>query len=218
MMTTSFRIMMMLLLSVSLAFAADEPSLDDLLNIPTTPNADKPSGDDAGAKPKPAMPAPDAQPEEVGGDNFQKAIFDMKEAASRLEEASDPGLNTQRAQQRAIARLDQLISELVKQQQSQSKSKAQKQDTGQQQNQSAQQQQGQAQDSAQQAMQDSQATQGAPKTGNLAEEPLAEKLAEWGNLPPRLRDQLLQGLEDNFSQLYRQMTERYYQRLGEQGE
>ena len=82
----------------------------------------------------------------------------------------------------------------------------------------AQQQQGEANANAQQAMQDSQATSGTPQTGNLAEEPLAEKLAEWGNLPPRLRDQLLQGLEDNFSQLYRQMTERYYQRLGEQGE
>lgn len=196
------------------AAPADEPSLDDLLNIPT----DK-------AKPGADQPAPDAprpggevtMPEESGGDAFTKAVFDMREAAQRLGEAGDPGLDTQRAQRRAIQRLDQLISELARRQ-SQSKSKAKKQDTGSQQNQSAQQQQGQAQTNAQQAMQDSQATSGKPQTGNLAEEPLAEKLAEWGNLPPRLRDQLLQGLEDNFSQLYRQMTERYYQRLGEQGE
>ncbi|QNN23428.1 hypothetical protein HED60_14465 [Planctomycetales bacterium ZRK34] len=218
-MNTTCRIMMISLLAASFAFAADEPSLDDLLNIPTTPKTDKPAPDDGDAKPKPQMPEPDVKTAEVGGDDFQKAIFDMKEAASRLTETSDPGLDTQRAQQRAIARLDQLISELAKQQsQSQSKSKAKKQDTGQQQNQSAQQQQGEANANAQQAMQDSQATSGTPQTGNLAEEPLAEKLAEWGNLPPRLRDQLLQGLEDNFSQLYRQMTERYYQRLGEQGE
>lgn len=220
-MTATLRIMMIGLLSATVALAADEPSLDDLLNIPTTPKspaADHPAGDDAG--PVMPAPAPDVKPgEEAGGDNFQKAILDMKQAASRLEEASDPGLDTQRAQQRAIARLDQLISELAKQQQqSQSKSKAQKQDTGQQQNQSAPNKEGQGDQTAQQGMQDSMATQGAPKTGNLAEEPLAEKLAEWGNLPPRLRDQLLQGLEDNFSQLYRQMTERYYQRLGEQGE
>ena len=44
---------------------------------------------------------------------------------------------------------------------------------------------------------------------------MAERVDAWGNLPPRLRDELLQGLEDRFSPLYRDLTELYYQRLAE---
>lgn len=207
-----------------IARAGDEPSLDQLLKIPDAKPAPKP---DSAAKPAHPADHPaatgDAGDHQVetaeanGGDDFQKAIADMTVAADRLGDQHDAGLDTQRAQQRAVARLDQLISKLQKQKKSSGKNKGkpQQQDTGSQKNQSAGAQQGAP--GGTQAMQDSQATHGTVQNGQLNNEPLAQHLSEWGNLPPRLRDQLLQGLEDRFSNLYKQMTEKYYQRLGEQG-
>ena len=49
----------------------------------------------------------------------------------------------------------------------------------------------------------------------------AELLAEgadWGALPERTRDALLEGLSDSFSSLYRRLTEAYYRRLAEPAE
>jgi hypothetical protein len=40
--------------------------------------------------------------------------------------------------------------------------------------------------------------------------------AAWGNLPARVRDQLMQGRHDQFSSLYESMTETYYRRLAEE--
>ena len=39
---------------------------------------------------------------------------------------------------------------------------------------------------------------------------------EWGNLPPRVRDELQQGLSEPFSSIYERLTEQYYQRLAEE--
>ena len=46
---------------------------------------------------------------------------------------------------------------------------------------------------------------------------LEESRAEWGSLPPRVRDQLLQGRKEKFSSLYQQLTQEYYKRLAEEG-
>ena len=39
---------------------------------------------------------------------------------------------------------------------------------------------------------------------------------EWGILPPRVREELSDGLRERFSPLYRRMTEAYYKALAEQ--
>ncbi|MBI1369698.1 MAG: hypothetical protein GC162_13715 [Planctomycetes bacterium] len=204
------------------AWGAD-PTLDELLNIPVPTKPDAPAKPDApkSAAPegdKPIMPDVKVPGEDAGaGDAFKLAVTDMRQAGEQIADAHDTGLDTQRTQERVIARLDQLISELSKQQQSSKKKpKDQQQDTGSQQNQQ-QQQQSQQQANSQEAAKDTTLDHGQVENGRLNDEPLTEKLSEWGNLPPRLRDQLLQGLEDRFSQLYRNMTERYYRRLGEQG-
>jgi TolA-binding protein len=204
---------------------AAPPTLDELLNLPPTGKPAMPPaapGTKAPADPTnihPQTVEPAKVPEEKSGDAFQLAVLDMKQAAARLTESSDPGLDTQRAQERAIRRLDQLIHEL-NQRNNNSKQKSQgKRDTGseknaqqkQQSKQSGQRQKGNVSDSA-----DAADSADQKQDGKLNEQPLSEKLAEWGNLPPRMRDQLLQGLEDRFSTLYRQMTEKYYKRLAEE--
>ena len=38
---------------------------------------------------------------------------------------------------------------------------------------------------------------------------------EWGGLPRRIRDMLMQGRREAFSSVYEQMTREYYRRLAE---
>ena len=36
---------------------------------------------------------------------------------------------------------------------------------------------------------------------------------EWGNLPPRMRDELSESLGESFNPVYRAMTEAFYRRI-----
>jgi hypothetical protein len=201
-----------------------DATLDELLNIPGKKPAAKPD-DKAPAAPKPEKEPPgvkasdDAPP---AGDPFKSAVEDMKQAATRLG-AEDTGLDTQRAQERAVRRLDQLISQLKpKKQKPKDKPKSRDKDQGSEENEGQQEGDAQAQAKSQGKSQKpgTEAANGglgpAAEEARLKQEEMNEKLAEWGNLPPRLRDQLLQGMEDRFSNLYREMTEKYYRRLAEQ--
>ena len=38
---------------------------------------------------------------------------------------------------------------------------------------------------------------------------------EWGNLPPRLRDELAESLSETFNPVYRAATEAFYRRIAE---
>jgi hypothetical protein len=204
--------------------AGRQPTLDELLNLPTVPKpAETTKPDEKAAMPN-AGSIFDTQVQKIGegeGDTFQVAVAEMRQAASLLDTKRDPGINTQRVQESVVRRLDQLIAELRDQQKKNPNSKPQnkKNDTGQEQNeQKKDQKQGQDQqqegkNSAQQAGQ-----KGEVKDGQRNEAPLSEKLAEWGNLPQKLRDELLQGMDDNYSNLYRRLTERYYRRLAEEAQ
>lgn len=200
-----------------------QPSLDDLLNIkpPPSPAPAKPAESPEPTSDTPAPTAADQPkvelPKEKAGDLFVAAIADMKQAATMLGEQNDPGIETQRTQERAINRLNQLLDQLRQQQQQQSKSQSQQQDTGSEQNQSQQQQQQQQQANSQSNQsRDTADRMMGTEDGQRNETELAEKLAEWGNLPDRIRDQLLQGDDDTYSRLYQKLTERYYQRLAEE--
>ncbi len=46
---------------------------------------------------------------------------------------------------------------------------------------------------------------------------IEEQRTEWGNLPQRVREMLLQGREEKFSSLYEELTREYYRRLAEDG-
>jgi len=209
------------LLAAALVFAlapaalADEPSLDEQLGL-VDPVPTEQADEQSDAEPKPLLTEKEFVEQPEIRDQFAQAVIEMEQAADRLGNLKDPGVETQRIQEDVIRKLDVLLSEMNKQCKScQKPGQSQKQDTGTQQSQSKQGQPGQPQQpggtqAAQQA-----GARGSVQQGEL-NEPLKEQLTEWGDLPPRLRDQITQGLDDNFSQLYRDLTERFYRRLAEQ--
>lgn len=56
-------------------------------------------------------------------------------------------------------------------------------------------------------------SQGSVRNEELSMKDLRE--GEWGNLPPRLRDELAESLSENFNPVYRAATEAFYRRIAE---
>ena len=226
----------MVLAFTGAAVAQDQPTLDDLLNItPDQPTDQTPPTDTGTAPLDPNLPE---LIEQGMGDNLTEALREMEQAATRLVDASDPGLDTQRLQESVLRRLDMVIAQAKQQQQqssssssssssgdSQQQGQGQPQDTGSGQN-AGQNQSGNPQNAGQQNQQQQgdpgQSQDSDPNRAGQADpiinpgDPLAESRKEWGNLPPRVRDELLQGLSERFSPVYREMTEAYYRRLAEE--
>jgi hypothetical protein len=157
-------------------------------------------------------------PDQPEQDPFKIAVQLMDASAKRLAPAvADAGLDTQRLQEEAILRLDQLIAQAGKQR------GQQKPKPNQQQQQQQQQPQNQQQDaSSQRAQQNTPSSQAAQDTqsGPAGQQPQtrtppAGAGAAWGNLPDHVRDALLQGSSDRFSSTYRGLTEEYYKRLAQ---
>lgn len=191
----------------------DLPSLDDLLGT-------------GGEKPADAPGAEDENPEldkllsgEELGEAFEQAVGLMKDAAKRLNESRDVGLPTQRVQEDALRKLDQLISSLDKQAQQQQQQQQQPGDPQDQQNQPRQrrQQQQQQQQSQQPAQGSDPQEHDGPELQEGALNPeLDSARAAWGALPARIRQMLMQGSNDRFSSLYNRLTQEYYRRLAEE--
>lgn len=183
-----------------------DPTLDELLGIPGEP------------KPAPADPSRTDLDRKLAQaeveDDFVQATSLMKEAAARLADAKDPGLDTQRIQEDTLKLLDKMLDQAQKKQRKQKKKQQQQQQEQQQQDQQQQQQQQSSQQQQQQ-----QPGQGdgrgsdAPGQDGERNSLLSGDAASWGNLPPHVRDALRQGLGDRFSSMYRNMTEQYYRRL-----
>lgn len=209
---------------------AAPPTLDDLLGIKPSPKpaAKQPETPDA-EKPKADAISPDRDKAELEraltaeemGDAFKQAVALMGDASTRLEH-KDPGLETQRIQEDAIKRLDQLISSL-KQKQSSSKSsgKPKPGENSDSQDDARQQKQGKPGDKGQQQQKPQGAQGNSPGMGpTLQEGALAPQLesarAAWGSLPARVREMLMQGTEDRFSARYKLLTQEYYKRLAEE--
>lgn len=208
---------------------SDEPSLDEALGIGGAKKpADAPGRDDLDRN------LSDAKPRDLLG----AALDDMKKSASLLD-GKESGLPTQRAQQSAVRKLDELIAaaQRMRQQQQQSSQSNQQQ-----------QQQQQGKDGKQQSKdgkdqkEGQQGEQPKPEGGNKpqdgqrgkqqgeanANEPptaldptkdmaqLDETRAEWGRLPARVREAVRQGMRDPMSAAYRKLTEEYYRRMAEE--
>jgi hypothetical protein len=201
------------------ALPAKEPTLDELLGItPTAPKVEPPTGvptTDPATKP-PATPdrvdLTRKLNDEGEQDDFSRAVTLMGDAAKRLDEGKDPGLQTQRVQEDVLKALDKMISDAQKnKQQQKSKQKQQQQQPQPSPSQSQKQQKAQqqaAQPSAQPGMPQVPREDGPGKTR-------AGNTAAWGDLPARVREALVEGLNDRFSARYRQKTEEYYRRLAE---
>lgn len=189
------------------------PTLDDLLGLPSDK---KPAKPDAKPRPEAADPTRKELDRKLSdrevAEQFKQAVELMGETAERIQVSKDTGLATQRLQDDIIRKLDQLIK-AAEQNKKQSRSSQQQQQQQDQQQQPNQQQQQRDDRGSQPAQQDLQ-----PPTGRdpkLAPG-VAARGAAWGNLPERVRQALLQGNADKYSEAYRQATEAYYRRLAEE--
>lgn len=180
------------------------PSLDEVLGLvkPGTGSADK--GD---LKER-------LSPEELR-DEIAKTVALMQRAADRVGGEKDVGLDTQRVQEDVLRRLDKLLEEAERQRQQQQQ---QQQQQNQQQQQQSQQQQQLRQQQTPTQREQQQAASGDRPAGPAKQDPGGSEVnlsgsATWGNLPPHIREALMQGANDTYSAAYRQLTEQYYRRL-----
>jgi DNA mismatch repair ATPase MutL len=209
--------------------ADDLPSLDDLLDL-DVPKPQKPQSKED----KPIDPA-DLTPDQAKN-ALERAVGSMQKVATKMGDDRDVSLSLQRSQEEIIKDLDQVIAAAKKQQQKQSSSSSSS-SSSKQQDQQDQQQNSTKQNSAQRSdsqkgntQQQSQSQQSKSQKGDPADvagemktmqpgdktQPIESGKTEWGNLPPRLRDELMQGTQERFSPVYEKQTEAYYRRLAEE--
>lgn len=223
----------------------DAPSLDELLGTDEEPAEEVTPAEEGEA---PAGPELSRELErrlsgQEAADQFAQAVQDMAEAAARLSEERDAGIDTQRLQDEIILKLEQIIASAqnTQDQQSSSSSSSQQQQQARQADRGGQQQgepqpgeqpgQPQGQQPGQEPGEGEQpgqepggqpggadpsqgdAHRGAVRNAELSMEELRE--GEWGNLPPRLRDELAESLGESFNPVYRAITEAYYRRIAE---
>lgn len=195
----------------------DPPSLDELLGIEGDPE----SGEAADVERERSLDR--ALADEKPAVAFKQAILDMDRSSQRLRDKQATGLGTQRLQTRIIDRLQALIESAQRQQQQQQQSSPSSsnsdsgQDPGSRSEGEQEGQQQQAQQEGQSQGQDGAQTPGTPPPPEHAvlQGTLDETRIEWGNLPPRVRELINQGMRDRMSELYRSMTEAYYKRMAE---
>lgn len=186
------------------------PSLDEVLGLAKASG----SADKADLKDK-------LSPEELR-DEIEKTVELMKRAATRVGDEKDVGLDTQRVQEEILRRLDKLLEEAEKQRQQQQQKQQQNQQNQQsQQNQQNQQQQKQQTGADKREQQQNNPANDSNPNGPAKRDPGAVDVnlagsATWGNLPPHIREALLQGASDTYSAAYRQLTEQYYRRLAKE--
>jgi len=192
------------------------PSLDDLLDI----DDDEQPGAAAATDQSEREALQRALDEAAISDVFEGALEQMALSAKLLDELFDPGLETQRVQEEIIARLSELIERAPNQSQ---------QSSGNSSSSSSSQQPG-AQPLSRapnQANRQNPGEQRGPADNTREGDPpppqdaslnivLDETRREWGSLPERIRDMMLQGQSGFKSSLYRTLTEEYYKRLAEE--
>ena len=202
----------------------DEPkSLDDLLGVPKSESSGA-SAEDA-ARREQEKRFEKSLDEASMSDLMQRAVDGMKTASERLTDGKDAGLGTQRIQEDVVKTLDRLLQEAQRRQSksssSQSSSKRSSKDdpsekNGQQQKQ-RQQQQRQRQSASQSAASGDQDSAEGTRDDAVAEmQELTESRIEWGRLPERVRELVLQGRRDRVSTIYERLTREYYKRLAEE--
>ncbi|GAB4195755.1 MAG: hypothetical protein Kow00105_09960 [Phycisphaeraceae bacterium] len=212
---------------VTLAQAqADQPTLDELLDL--TPSQPAVDSLEQPASETPSTDTSETLTESVteslreadAADVFEQAVMEMGQVSRRLGRSFDPGIETQRMQESILRKLDQVIAAAKEQGQSGgsgSSGQAQSQDQGGQ----SLPRQGRPRAGSSPHPGGQQASTGQagvtdpidPETPDTAIEQLRR---EWGALPPRVRDELTDGLRERFSPLYRRITEAYYKALAEQ--
>jgi len=205
---------------------SDTPrSLDDLLGVPNSESSGA-SAEDA-ARREQEKRLEQSLNEASMSDLVQRAVDGMKSASERLSDAKDAGLGTQRIQEDVVKTLDRLLAEAQRQQKkssssSKSSSKRSSKDDPSEQN-GQQQKQQQQQRKRQQGSQPSSSSDSNDDSRNgtrddavAGTQELTESRIEWGRLPERVRELVLQGRRDRVSTIYERLTREYYRRLAEE--
>lgn len=215
----------------------EEKSLDDLLGIGEGDT--KKASDESGRAQKETLKR--TLSEQEAKDTLEATIDAMHRSASLLGE-NESGTAVQRVQEDVLARLNTLIQSAQQQQQqqqssssssssgSQAKSSSQsKGDKGKSQSAtqaSEEQRRAEAKRRAEQAAGKPQNGQQNPTGDQAGESPpsvdavkggvIQETEEEWGNLPPRTREIIRQGVREKMSSVYRRWTEAYYRRIAQE--
>ncbi len=212
-----------------------ERSLDDILGIPEAERGGSRGADEvARAKREGAVDRVLAGQPSLA-DLMQRALAEMKISQARLSTERDTGLGTQRAQEAALKALDALIASARQQQQQQSSSSSSSSQSKQKQkkdssgdpsegaNQASGKQEGKGEGEQSGANKKPAGTDSSDATDKPTEfeqgdagAELREARIEWGRLPQRVRELILQGRRDHVSAPYERLTREYYQRLAEE--
>lgn len=198
-------------------------SLDDLLGVPEA-TAGSTSAEDSARRAQEKRLAQSLD-EATMQDLVQRAIEGMKNASDRLTDAKDPGLGTQRIQEDVVRTLDRLLDEAQKQQKKKSSSSKKQQSSKKDQKKDPGEQNGQEQKQGQPKPGSAKAGSSQPSDGEKNQsrddvvvdgQELTESRIEWGQLPERVRELVLQGRRDRVSTIYERLTREYYRRLAEE--
>ena len=194
--------------------ADDLPTLDEMLGLETEEDANLrkmlEDYDPDKVQLERALTAQEA------AEKLQQAVQQMHETAFRLEEIRDSGIVTQRLQAEILTKLDLLIKNAESQSQSQGQSSSSGQSKSGEQNEQMPQkgeQPGQQQGQQQPGAQDGGGN--VPFQEGQRDQFEAAKAA-WGALPDRVRDRLMEGTNDDFSEWYRALTEAYYKAIADE--
>jgi hypothetical protein len=144
---------------------------------------------------------------------FDAALEKMFLSADLLEHELDPGAATQRVQEEILIKLDQLIDEARKQCRGSCSSSSNSMANRPNQRPGA--KPGGASKPGQPAGSRPGGAEPPLEQGDLNTR-LEETGSEWGNLPQRVREMLLEGRSERFSTLYERLTREYYRRLAEE--
>lgn len=178
-------------------------------------------------------------------DILSSALADMKQS-EKLLQAQEVGLSTRRVQESVVRKLDELIATAQRMKQKQQQQQQQQQSGSESSSSKSQQsgkktgkdgsngqdepkEQGQerggrdgkkeSKEGGSQRNQQGDANSNDPPEfadSTLTDAQFQEGRAEWGRLPPRVRDAVRQGLRDPMSSAYRRLTQEYYRRLAEE--
>ena len=200
------------------ASASRQPSLDELLGIPSNWSV-APTDPQTPVESEPLVD-PEVERRLTGqetADLFEQVLEMMGDASQRLGVKRDPGIQTQRIQEAAMKKLDQVIAEAEQRCAAGGGSgqKPKKAESGSARNAGP----GRSGPAGQLS---NMPHQGGASPGHVkqvdAARPIEQHRREWGHLPPRLRDELQQGLGEPYSPLYQSLTEAYFRRLAQMGE
>ena len=202
-------------------------SLDELLGVPSSGGSG--SSAEGAAEREQTRRLERALEEGSLEDLVDRAVGGMRSAAERLEDARDPGIGTQRIQEDVVRTLARLLEEAERQSQSKSKSSSSRR-SGSRRSANEDPSEANGQQASQRDARSSQVA-GKPQSGDGDGEStldrqtdqatvdaieLEESRIEWGQLPERVRELVLQGRRDRVSSIYERLTREYYRRLAEE--